>query len=731
MTLKKKGRATITATAYNGVSAKLSVSVKAAPKSIQLKLERSELGVGEAVRFSASFPKDSAGTYTLESDNPAVAIIDGDAVIGVAPGSAKLTAKTYNGKKSTKTITVRSAPESVSFERDELALGVGESRLLSAAVNAGSAGAIRYFTDGDCVDVDASGKILALYEGEATVFAETYNGVTGECRVMVLPAPTQLRLAAADERTKFGVGEKVPLICESDSAAAGISYKSSNKKVAAVSADGLLTLKKKGRATITATTYNGVSAKLSINVQPAPKSIRLKLERSELGVGEEIGVAATFPKGSAGGYEISVEGDAARYQDGRIIAVAPGEALICARSFNGRSAQTLLTVRPEPEWLALAPEEGKVTVGGELRLAVEMNPGAMSAVRFESADERIATVNADGVVTGLALGDTVITATAINGVSARIVLQVLPKPERIYLAELLEIGVGDRYPLLPELYPLDSLGSFSYASSDTRVAKIDKNGMISAYAVGNAVITVRCGDCVETCILIVRNYADLHPVRAVAHRGVSGYYPENTLEAFRHVPDYGAREVEFDVRKTADGKLIVFHNPTIGTGDDMQFIDSMTYEQLKALKPDVCLLSEALKVIGECGLYAHVEIKDSNIESEVAECVKQSPVYGSVNYLCFDLNVLRTISAHDPDAELNYLVNKKDNLNYLMKNLSKFKDIEIVSIRKDLLTPEIVRTLHLNGKKVTGWTADTESDIKRLKKMGVDYITTNYPDRVK
>ena len=195
MTLKKKGRATITATTYNGVSAKLSVSVKAAPKSIQLKLERSELGVGEAVRFSASFPKDSAGAYTLESDNPAVAIIDVDAVIGMAPGSAKLTAKTYNGKKSTKTITVRSAPESVSFERDELALGAGESRLLSAATNAGSAGAIRYFTDGDCVDVDASGKILALYEGEATVFAEAYNGVTGECRVMVLPAPTCMTLS--------------------------------------------------------------------------------------------------------------------------------------------------------------------------------------------------------------------------------------------------------------------------------------------------------------------------------------------------------------------------------------------------------------------------------------------------------------------------------------------------------------------------------------------------------
>ena len=37
--------------------------------------------------------------------------------------------------------------------------------------------------------------------------------------------------------------------------------------------------------------------------------------------------------------------------------------------------------------------------------------------------------------------------------------------------------------------------------------------------------------------------------------------------------------------------------------------------------------------------------------------------------------------------------------------------------------------MHLQGKKVTAWTVDNPKDISRLRKMGVDCIVTNYPDR--
>ena len=466
-------------------------------------------------------------------------------------------------------------------------------------------------------------------------------------------------------------------------------------------------------------------------MQIAPKSVSLKAEKNVLGVGEETKLTVTTPKGSAWRYEISLTGDSVRLEGDRIVAVRPGDTCVSVHSYNGRSAQVNITVCPEPTWLKLSPEEGAIPVGGRIRFAVEMDAGAKSALRFECSDSGVALPSEDGTILGVSVGEAWITVVTANGLSARALLRVCPLPERISLPALPEVAVGDKYQVVPETYPKNSMGEYTYASSDPSVARIDARGVISGYGAGSAVITVTSGSCVATQILTVRSYNDLHPVRVVAHRGASGYYPENTLDAFRHASDYGAKNVELDVRRTADGKLVVFHDASISVKGKSRRLDSMTYEQLKAVKPDICLLSEALQVISECGLHAHVEIKDKNIEPEVAECVKQSPVYGDADYLCFDLNVLRTISAHDPDTELTYLINKQDKLNYLMKNLDKFQDIKTVSIHKALLTPEIVRTLHLHGKKVIGWTADTESDIKRLKKLGVDCITSNYPDRVK
>jgi glycerophosphoryl diester phosphodiesterase len=50
----------------------------------------------------------------------------------------------------------------------------------------------------------------------------------------------------------------------------------------------------------------------------------------------------------------------------------------------------------------------------------------------------------------------------------------------------------------------------------------------------------------------------------VAHRGGSSKWRENTVDAVRHAIDCGADMVEFDVRRTADGELIVHHEEALG-----------------------------------------------------------------------------------------------------------------------------------------------------------------------
>lgn len=53
------------------------------------------------------------------------------------------------------------------------------------------------------------------------------------------------------------------------------------------------------------------------------------------------------------------------------------------------------------------------------------------------------------------------------------------------------------------------------------------------------------------------------PFRIIAHRGASGYAPENTMAAFRRAAEMGATEVETDVAFTRDGRLLLFHDETL------------------------------------------------------------------------------------------------------------------------------------------------------------------------
>ena len=50
----------------------------------------------------------------------------------------------------------------------------------------------------------------------------------------------------------------------------------------------------------------------------------------------------------------------------------------------------------------------------------------------------------------------------------------------------------------------------------------------------------------------------------IAHRGDSAHRPENTLASFASAVELGASLVEFDVQLTADGHVVVLHDPEVG-----------------------------------------------------------------------------------------------------------------------------------------------------------------------
>ena len=72
----------------------------------------------------------------------------------------------------------------------------------------------------------------------------------------------------------------------------------------------------------------------------------------------------------------------------------------------------------------------------------------------------------------------------------------------------------------------------------------------------------------------------------IAHRGASGYLPENTLEAYRNAYAVGAESIEGDVHMTRDGVIVVSHDDTVDRCV-LKFSLNVTFDMLPGLMAEI------------------------------------------------------------------------------------------------------------------------------------------------
>lgn len=113
----------------------------------------------------------------------------------------------------------------------------------------------------------------------------------------------------------------------------------------------------------------------------------------------------------------------------------------------------------------------------------------------------------------------------------------------------------------------------------------------------------------------------------LAHRGASGYAPENTMEAFELAAKMGADGIELDVHLTADGEVVVCHDEKIDrTSNGQGLITDYTLAELKAFDFGyhfyegegkgfkIPTLDEVYGLMSSCGMLVNVEIKSADPE---------------------------------------------------------------------------------------------------------------------
>lgn len=198
ITAKKTGTATITVKA-NGMSAACKITVKTAPTRVTISNSDITLGNGETYTLTESTPNaySNAANLVWSSSNPSVATVTKGVgnraqVKAVNTGTAKITIKTYNGKTASCNVTVKNAPTSVVLSNSSVALGTGNSFVISESTpNAYSNAENLVWSSSNpsvaTVTKGAGNKatITAKKSGEAVIRITTFNGKTAECTVSV------------------------------------------------------------------------------------------------------------------------------------------------------------------------------------------------------------------------------------------------------------------------------------------------------------------------------------------------------------------------------------------------------------------------------------------------------------------------------------------------------------------------------------------------------------------
>ncbi len=237
--------------------------------------------------------------------------------------------------------------------------------------------------------------------------------------------------------TAIQVGNSTPLSAVARDAGGNtaslneLSWESSDPSVASVSPDGILSAMRAGIAQITARAESH-SATVSIRFRgPRPGTtpgtrgavvayVQVVPPRARLPIGESLEIAA-IPRAADGRildkdpvvWESSHPAIAVVSPLGVVTGVGEGEARITA-TLEGRSAFATLSVLPIPS-LEISPPQRPVTVGATVKLAARIRgPGGRFLeipASWTSGNEEVATVSADGLVSGMAVGSAEIVAT--------------------------------------------------------------------------------------------------------------------------------------------------------------------------------------------------------------------------------------------------------------------------------------------------------------------------------
>jgi glycerophosphoryl diester phosphodiesterase len=199
----------------------------------------------------------------------------------------------------------------------------------------------------------------------------------------------------------------------------------------------------------------------------------------------------------------------------------------------------------------------------------------------------------------------------------------------------------------------------------------------------------------------------------LGHRGARAVksIPENTIASFDRALADGCDGFEFDVRLTADGQAVIFHDPQY---DGIE-IARASAQQLTALPH----LQDVLVRYRDQAFF-DIELKVAGLEQITVDLLRRHPVRHGFVVSSFLPEVLRTVHAKDSEIPLGLICETKDELRRWTE-----LPVEFVVPHHTLITPTLISQLKAVRKKIIIWTVNTAVSMRRFAGYEVDGIISD------
>ena len=229
---------------------------------------------------------------------------------------------------------------------------------------------------------------------------------------------------------------------------------------------------------------------------------------------------------------------------------------------------------------------------------------------------------------------------------------------------------------------------------------------------------------------------------AIAHRGASGYAPENTLAAYRRAVAQGVTFIETDLHLTRDAHFIAVHDETVDrTTNGQGAVHQMTLAELRRLDAGswfasefmserIPTLEEILEFARKNDVVFYLELKPNGFwggEHALISALRNAAEIARSVIISFDPSILASLRKIEPTLMTGLLYDGS-----VDKPFEKALEIGArqLVVRGDLVTPNLLQQARKQDLQVVCWTVNSPAHMRMLVAAGVDGIMSDYPDRL-